>query len=274
MLKGWTLTDLHCDKCRVTPLMREPPAPAEREGRDRIQFCALCDGGPTPRSAPPPPLSTITTSSTSSSYQPRVRATPDSEDSASKISSLLLKGYSLLGTNCPNATCRGIPLVGFPRNKDGTPNERRKCVECESTFAPSGKRGTLRVIQTARKNGRPSGQAVGGVIDEGADEVEVEGESPRTRRRRELYGIDEVADSKGKSAWRPGHEEDMEVMDDEEEMEMDDEKSVPTFGASTSSVWTHIEKISKETTADGPSSRSRNPRICPKHCAIPQPPSH
>jgi uncharacterized Zn finger protein (UPF0148 family) len=49
MLKGWTLTDVHCPHCNTTPLMREPTRQAVAEGRtesQKIEFCARCQGAP------------------------------------------------------------------------------------------------------------------------------------------------------------------------------------------------------------------------------------
>ena len=135
MLKGWTLTDLQCDVCHVTPLMREPAAVASAERRDQVQFCALCDGSPAARSDP-------------------VQFVQSGGDPADSISKLLLKGYSLLNSNCSNAECRGIPLVGYPRKKDGTKDSRRMCVSCGKSW--DGKRSEA-------------------------------SESPRSRKRRELY---------------------------------------------------------------------------------------
>lgn len=48
MLKGWTLTDVHCQRCGTTPLMREPAREASAAGRSeasRIEFCVRCDNG-------------------------------------------------------------------------------------------------------------------------------------------------------------------------------------------------------------------------------------
>ncbi|OCF76073.1 hypothetical protein I204_03371 [Kwoniella mangroviensis CBS 8886] len=201
MLKGWTLTDLHCSSCRVTPLMREPSAAAEREGRERIQFCALCDGRPEgglPTSSPSitQPQNPMASSSTSDN-RPREeiqtreadKKSSQSDEAALSISELLLKGYSLLGDNCPNPACKGIPLVGYPRKSDGSRDPRRMCVSCGSRW-----------------------------IDE--KEIEREGmtvvkqreqvESPRTKARNELYGLD----GKGKQK-----EQLQEVKVDKEEFE-------------------------------------------------------
>ncbi|ORY35383.1 hypothetical protein BCR39DRAFT_591902 [Naematelia encephala] len=202
MLKGWTLTDLHCDTCRVTPLMREPAAVAQREGRTSIQFCALCDGSPAGQSTTPlspPSSSNQPSASVPAKHDPEPSSSyaATSEDPASQISSLLLKGYSLLGTNCPNSTCRGIPLVGFPRKADKTRDGRRMCVSCHGRWVEEGNMGGLKIIAPPRTK-----------IEETRDdrsllEASEESRSPREKRRRELYGLDVPSvgkqDSKGKN---------------------------------------------------------------------------
>ncbi|OCF30639.1 hypothetical protein I316_07687 [Kwoniella heveanensis BCC8398] len=214
MLKGWTLTDLHCSECRVTPLMREPNAIAERENRERIQFCALCDGRPEGRAGASShrrqdhaagdgtgTASTVTTTqdaadeieaafaSASSAAQddhaPASSSSP-ADDAASSISSLLLRGYSLLGDNCPNPTCRGIPLVGYPRKADGSKDGRKMCVCCEGRWVDESavESEGMKVVQQQQRQHQTEGEA-------GA-------ESPRTKARRELYGLSSEGDKKEK----------------------------------------------------------------------------
>ncbi|WVQ99846.1 hypothetical protein IAU59_006989 [Kwoniella sp. CBS 9459] len=197
MLKGWTLTDLHCSQCRSTPLMREPNAIAERENRDRIQFCALCDGRPEGRASASsgprqtsfqtgPTLTTqdaaaeveasFASSSSSAAGVAEAASLPNpADDAASSISSLLLQGYSLLGDNCPVPTCRGIPLVGYPRKADGSKDGRRMCVCCGGRWVEEA-----------------------AVESQGMKVFRVE--SPRSKARRELYDKDKgKGKSKGKS---------------------------------------------------------------------------
>ncbi|KAK8854927.1 hypothetical protein IAR55_003666 [Kwoniella newhampshirensis] len=219
MLKGWTLTDLHCSDCRSTPLMREPAAIAQREGRERIQFCALCDGRPegqtqsqTEASLPPAihqstPSSSTFTSTSLPSTAPRdshllsqqAQHRKQSDDTVSSISNLLLKGYALLGENCPNPTCRGIPLVGYPRRPDGSKDGRKMCVSCDGRW----------VAESAIESG-------GMKIVSSSDES---GMSPRSKRRRELYGL--VVEEKGK-----GKEKVVETKDFEKKAKESEEKLV------------------------------------------------
>ncbi|WWC63117.1 uncharacterized protein I303_105717 [Kwoniella dejecticola CBS 10117] len=204
MLKGWTLTDLHCDTCRSTPLMREPAAAAQRESRERIQFCALCDGRPEGRVGGP--SSTRAHSSSHSRLPDTAVATSSSvlvsagqdqdehtvgegpsqaDEAASSISDLLLKGYSLLGDNCPNPGCKGIPLVGYPKKSDGSKDSRKMCVSCGSRWideAAIEKEG-MKIFSTSE----PSTSAS---ISASSRREPAEMESPRSKARRELYGLD------------------------------------------------------------------------------------
>lgn len=211
MLKGWTLTDLHCDTCRVTPLMREPPVSAERLGRPRIQFCALCDGSPGASASSAAPAAASTTPA------PKLDAGPgpstNLDDAATAISALLLQGYSLLATNCPNTNCRGIPLVGYPRKKDGIKDSRRMCVGCQARWVEEGDLGGMKLVQRDE-------------VSIEKRQVENEGrESPRTRRRREMYGIGE-ADLGGQETVADivSNGNHQEIVEEMEGMEVDAEK--------------------------------------------------
>lgn len=247
MLKGWTLTDLHCDQCRATPLMREPAALARNEGRTPIQFCALCDGGPEGRANSAASSSYTTAASTPSEEVEVVQdsslaSTPvrqaigledgdiempptppsplsppgnhtasargDPDAAADAISQLLLKGYSLLQTVCPTPSCRGVPLVGMPRNRDGTRNPARECVSCgnrwvdERDLAQSGLRvqepapvpqpststsasvTPTAISMTSTIMSPPASWATAAPVQVAESATP---ESPRSRARRELY---------------------------------------------------------------------------------------
>ncbi|GMK59105.1 hypothetical protein CspeluHIS016_0701200 [Cutaneotrichosporon spelunceum] len=196
MLKGWTLTELACNQCHSTPLMRQPAAEAQYEGHAPIQFCALCDGAPNGTSASSPGGLSLYESATSQDLSPPsppnrtgptffvsdTSPTPppashaaiaigDPDAAADAISDLLLKGYALLADTCPEPTCRGIPLIGFPRRRDGTKDPRRECVSCGQRWVD-------------QKDVAASGLRI--VASEPSESVD-EAESPRSRARRELY---------------------------------------------------------------------------------------
>ncbi|BEI89909.1 uncharacterized protein CcaverHIS019_0212710 [Cutaneotrichosporon cavernicola] len=220
MLKGWTLTDLVCRQCQTTPLMRQPAAEAQREGRAPIQFCASCDGGPSGASASSPGGASQYESAASQELSPpstptRTRdifslsgasptpppashaasAVGDPDAAADAISDLLLKGYALLSSTCPESTCRGIPLVGFPRRRDGSNDPRRECVSCgqrwvdEKDLAASGLRVSASVSSAATSLvATPTPARAGPPLRPATpSETGDEAESPQTRARRELY---------------------------------------------------------------------------------------
>ncbi|RSH81408.1 hypothetical protein EHS25_006940 [Saitozyma podzolica] len=254
MLKGWTLTDLHCAICRVTPLMREPTSQAERAGRNEpIQFCALCDGAPTGRpaassstsasippihsssSAPAAPTASVpgrapVPTGTTGSRQPAAGAGPapdlsfgsssTADDAASKISGLLLQGYSLLGDNCPSDTCRGMPLVGYPRKRDGSKDTRRLCVGCGGRWVTEGDTGGMTMVSAPTVGGAGPSAAVKGVSVGSAGNQQAGASSPNTRRRMELYDV-------GLELLR--QEEKMEEEEQVDEVDMDvAERSTPS----------------------------------------------
>lgn len=281
MLRGYTLTDLSCDSCGVTPLMREPASAASREDRSPIQFCALCDGRPenaTPGASTSTtneivldqnagshtvthePLTATSSAHSTSRAGPSITddippyispydSTPSSGPSTSQadkaagsISSLLLQGYSLLGDNCPNPICRGIPLVGYPKKKDGTKDGRRMCVSCGGAWVDQADLEGMNIVPPTSAAGR-TGRSASRIIDVprqgGAEPPEVGGvlESPRSKARRELYAqgerIVQETESKKKRANEPvvsskkGKEVVASVRDDlEEEMDLD-EQSAP-----------------------------------------------
>jgi hypothetical protein len=170
MLKGWTLTDLHCDTCHTTPLMREPAGSASAANRPRIQFCASCDGSPAGRSVPPTQPIPVQAQSQGESSKPTA-------DPSQSISTLLLQGYCLLGDNCPNTSCRGIPLVGYPKKKDGSKDGRKMCVSCGGRWVDGNDLGGMTLHSGPSSGKEASGGMFGG------------GESPRSKARREMYGL-------------------------------------------------------------------------------------
>lgn len=207
MLKGWTLTDLHCDQCRSTPLMREPAGQAAAAGRSPIQFCAACDGRPDDyaqpsQDLPERPTSILTPESPStppSHNTATARADPDA--AADAISELMLKGYSLLGENCPDPACAGIPLVGYPR-RNGEPDPRRLCVSCGTRYVDEKdvESSGLRLAHQNQPQSRPQAQAPAYHADQvpppgmlfgsaapAPSSTDAGGESPRSRMRREMY---------------------------------------------------------------------------------------
>jgi hypothetical protein len=182
--------------------MREPAGSASAAGRDRIQFCASCDVSPAGRRSGPGPSAATSSTPASFTHLQSQQINPSNQtkaqtDPSESISTLLLQGYSLLGDNCPNMSCRGIPLVGYPKKKDGSKDGRRMCVSCGGRWVDGNDLGGMTLMsgtgKEAEKGGAEAGGAASGSMLGG-------GESPRSKARREMYGLPGPSDNdKGKA---------------------------------------------------------------------------
>jgi len=157
MLRGWVLTDQPCNSpgCNV-PLMRSP------EGRNPpVQFCANCDLDPTTFKIPLSvrPSTTSSCSETSESHISRSSTPPteissalsspvfappveteetrrrreQSDTASAEIGKRLLKGWAMLGDECLNPRCYGVPLVR-PPIVGGRKDPREECVVCGTVY--------------------------------------------------------------------------------------------------------------------------------------------
>ncbi|PBL02492.1 hypothetical protein ARMGADRAFT_1005850 [Armillaria gallica] len=155
MLKGWVLTDRTCQNtgCNV-PLMRSPNGQTPV-----VHYCASCDEKPgTPANLPP--VSTTSSSSSASSASQITRTStpptevssglsspifvlpPETEESrrrreqldmaSAELGKRLLQGWAMLGDECPNVQCFGVPLVRPP--KTVTHDSNKECVVCGSVY--------------------------------------------------------------------------------------------------------------------------------------------
>ncbi|KAF8913825.1 hypothetical protein CPB84DRAFT_1757649 [Gymnopilus junonius] len=155
MLKGWVLTDQSCTTpgCTV-PLVRSP------KGRTPITtICVRCNSRSSPAvelpanpvalssdvstesqhsrsSTPPTEFSEIPDSPTfiplEESEQSR-RRRAQSDQASSEIGKKLLQGWAMLGDECPNETCYGVPLVRPPK-AGGEKDPRKECVICGNIY--------------------------------------------------------------------------------------------------------------------------------------------
>ncbi|KAJ3922817.1 hypothetical protein F5877DRAFT_74962 [Lentinula edodes] len=159
MLKGWVLTDSPCPHCKNIPLMRSP-----KNQTPIVHFCANCDGDPRkvaqPSSSPSltsisslshnNPVSRSSTPATEVSEAPSSptfalpvetpesrRRREQSDRASSEIGNRLLKGWALLGEECLNEACFGIPLVRPPKS-GGEKDPRRECVICGRIYIGEG----------------------------------------------------------------------------------------------------------------------------------------
>ncbi|KAF9569024.1 hypothetical protein CPC08DRAFT_732312 [Agrocybe pediades] len=151
MLKGWVLTDQSCPTpgCTV-PLVRSP------RGRTPVTtICVKC-GENASKAVDNPTSSNASTSEShvSRSLTPPtgVSEIPDSpvfapieeseksrrrreqSDRASEeIGKKLLQGWAMLGDECPNESCYGVPLVRRPK-AGGEKDPRKECVICGKVY--------------------------------------------------------------------------------------------------------------------------------------------
>ncbi|KZT56313.1 hypothetical protein CALCODRAFT_497626 [Calocera cornea HHB12733] len=168
MLKGWTLTDQVCPtRGCVVPLLRSrdrsvtfcancdgspEAAVAKESGSTALHTEALLAPPPPPSSTGPQPLSPTssphtrlspnsTPPTTPPSRSPSLPALPDpspltlqrraqSDLASQRIGDRLLKGWAMLGEECPNDSCWGVPLVRRPGRAKGGRGDGGECVIC------------------------------------------------------------------------------------------------------------------------------------------------
>ncbi|KJA29979.1 hypothetical protein HYPSUDRAFT_32023 [Hypholoma sublateritium FD-334 SS-4] len=152
MLKGWVLTDQPCPTpgCTV-PILRSP------RGRTPLTtFCVKCNSTENPALNMPEtaasstsagsihsPLSTPPTDFSIAPGSPTFIPLEETEQSrhrraqsdqaSSEIGKRLLKGWAMLGDECPNDTCYGVPLVRPPKS-GAEKDPRKECVICGHVY--------------------------------------------------------------------------------------------------------------------------------------------
>lgn len=154
MLQGWVLTDHSCPSpgCSV-PMMHSP------SGRLPVtEFCVNCNEIPGGLQAKPAAsvsdssttsISHISRSSTPPTDVPSALSSPvfappvetqesqhrreQSDRASSEIGKRLLKGWAMLGDECPNTRCYGVPLVRPPKVGGGK-DPRKECVICGTVY--------------------------------------------------------------------------------------------------------------------------------------------
>jgi len=164
--KGWVLTDNPCPApiCRGGPLLRSP------KGQETVvYYCADCDGPPKMQGDGSLSHSSSTISSTSHGSQPStpptefsstlssptfappveteemIRRRQQSDQASTEIGKRLLKGWAMLGEECPNTRCYGVPLVRPP--KSGSDKDPRKeCVICGTVYITEDTEGWQRLV--------------------------------------------------------------------------------------------------------------------------------
>lgn len=159
LLKGWTLTDSACPNAGCG-------APRLRKPNSTLLVCPACDsdqlsGSPATAStrqdvdgAQSSSTSGATLSSRSRASTPATEAsrpqspdlrfvdTPEmiarreqSDRASAEIGRRLLQGWAMLGEECPNSTCYGVPLMRPPPTSSSAgKNPRMECVVCERVY--------------------------------------------------------------------------------------------------------------------------------------------
>ncbi|KAL4081803.1 hypothetical protein V8B97DRAFT_105408 [Scleroderma yunnanense] len=166
MLRGWILTDNPCPapSCKGVPILRSP-----RGQGPVLHHCVSCDGNPrelssnlsSPTFAPP-----VETEEMS-------RRRQQSDQASTEIGKRLLKGWAMLGDECPSARCFGIPLVRPPKT-NGDKGPRKECVVCGTVYVAEGDSQEWQRLVPISSTGSPHEQSSaclasrGGISDKGS----------------------------------------------------------------------------------------------------------
>ncbi|EJD53824.1 hypothetical protein AURDEDRAFT_141792 [Auricularia subglabra TFB-10046 SS5] len=159
LLKGWTLTDSACPNAGCG-------APRLRKPNSTLLLCPACDtdqlSGSTAIASTSQDADAAQSSSTSGAtlssrsrastpatdasraHSPDLRfvETPEmiarreqSDRASAEIGRRLLQGWAMLGDECPNPTCYGVPLMRPPPTSSSSgKNPRMECVVCERVY--------------------------------------------------------------------------------------------------------------------------------------------
>ncbi|KIO12874.1 hypothetical protein M404DRAFT_124255 [Pisolithus tinctorius Marx 270] len=172
MLQGWVLTDNPCPAsgCRGVPLLRSPkgqePMVQHCVSCDRsptgefsheLHYMSAATTSSTVdvsqtqsqassivssesyASRPSTPPTEIFSNLSSPTFAPPAeteetrRRRQQSDNASTEIGKRLLKGWTMLGEECPNSRCYGIPLVR-PPTKNGVKDTRKECVACGTVY--------------------------------------------------------------------------------------------------------------------------------------------
>ncbi|KAG0709545.1 hypothetical protein DFH29DRAFT_884650 [Suillus ampliporus] len=183
MIKGWVLTDTTCPSpaCRGIPLMRSP-----KNGLPVIHYCANCNGpqqstgsstqfnssstdsssAHESNSRPSTPPTEISSALSSPTFAPpidteeTIRRRQQSDQASAEIGKRLLKGWAMLGDECPNIRCYGVPLVRPPKVGEEK-DPRKECVICGTVYITDVSEGWQRLV--------PAPPAIGAGSSSGAN---------------------------------------------------------------------------------------------------------
>jgi uncharacterized Zn finger protein (UPF0148 family) len=181
LLDGWTLSDRTCPAkgCRAIPLLRSPEGP-------ELWLCPSCesnviDPGPSlsdsqqPSSPSLGPSTHYSRSSTPPTEDADVPGSPtfaipaETEESirrrqqsdlaSAEIGRRLLRGWAMLGEECPRSTCYGIPLVRPPKTGQEK-DPRKECVVCSTVYVAQGLNSLVPLTSSrSKQKEKPSSNA-------------------------------------------------------------------------------------------------------------------
>ncbi|KAG2077506.1 hypothetical protein BDR04DRAFT_1066303 [Suillus decipiens] len=170
MIKGWVLTDTTCPSsaCCGVPLMRSP-----NNGSPVTHFCVNCNGPQQSTSTqsnssstdssstyefnsrPSTPPTELSSALSSPTFAPpidteeTIRRRQQSDQASAEIGKRLLKGWAMLGEECPNIRCYGIPLVRPPKGGEER-DPRKECVICGTVYVTDVSEGWQRLVPAPR----------------------------------------------------------------------------------------------------------------------------
>ncbi|KIK30604.1 hypothetical protein PISMIDRAFT_26388 [Pisolithus microcarpus 441] len=147
MVQGWVLTDNPCPApdCGGVPLLRSPKG-QELVVQHCVSYANQIQSQPSSTvssashaSRPSTPPTEVSSNLSSPTFAPPVeteemrRRRQQSDNASTEIGKRLLKGWAMLGEECPNSRCYGIPLVR-PPTKNGVKDTRKECVACGTVY--------------------------------------------------------------------------------------------------------------------------------------------
>ncbi|KAG1907287.1 uncharacterized protein F5891DRAFT_1230842 [Suillus fuscotomentosus] len=181
MIKGWVLTDTTCPSpaCCGVPLMRSP-----NNGSPVTHLCVNCNGPQQSTSTQSNSSSTNSSSTHESNSRPStpptelssalssptfappidteeiIRRRQQSDQASAEIGKRLLKGWAMLGEECPNIRCYGVPLVRPPKGGEER-DPRKECVVCGTVYVTDVSEGWQRLVPAPPAIGTGSSSGAG-----------------------------------------------------------------------------------------------------------------
>ncbi|KAG1833051.1 hypothetical protein EV424DRAFT_1013952 [Suillus variegatus] len=181
MIKGWVLTDTTCPSpaCCGVPLMRSPS-----NGSPVTHLCVNCNGPQQSTSTQSNSSSTNSSSTHESNSRPStpptelssalssptfappidteeiIRRRQQSDQASAEIGKRLLKGWAMLGEECPNIRCYGVPLVRPPKGGEER-DPRKECVVCGTVYVTDVSEGWQRLVPAPPAIGTRSSSGAG-----------------------------------------------------------------------------------------------------------------